>query len=429
MLLVVHLSFSHAKQLLMKLLFESLQTYANLGLGLMAANYIPTRCVNPCLPVFLRVGIWTQKRVNSYLDKTRAAALKNGHVLFPTNRTRMWSWKLLYSRQTEENWLLQCWWVLFALQHCVWSHWVSFTTSVPVKSCVPVTEEDMQRGSKKRELDALRRHNIQEKGYKVIEMWDCEWWRLYKSTNTVKQHIREDFPYRRSLTAEQLLEEIREGKLFGYVQCDIELAESLRENFANFPPIFKNTFVSKSDLGDLMKNYAEAERFLSQPQKTLISRFTLQTGTLITPLLLFYLQLGLVCPKVHRFVEYTPKKCFNSFVVQSAVDVRGQGVENPNSSVVAESMKLLANISYGYQIMDRSRRTVKKYLTDEKTDAAINSKLFKKLDLENNSLYEVELAKHRFNTMNHSLSGSSFFNTQNFECWSCTTTSPPKSVM
>ena len=29
-LLVVHLSFLHAKQLLMKLLFESLQTYANL---------------------------------------------------------------------------------------------------------------------------------------------------------------------------------------------------------------------------------------------------------------------------------------------------------------------------------------------------------------------------------------------------------------
>ena len=68
--------FLHAKQLLMKLLFESLQTYANLLLGLTLANYIPTRCVNPCLPVFLRVGIWTQKRVDSHLDKTRPVALK-----------------------------------------------------------------------------------------------------------------------------------------------------------------------------------------------------------------------------------------------------------------------------------------------------------------------------------------------------------------
>ena len=56
-------------------------------------------------------------------------------------------------------------------------------------------------------------------------------------------------------------------------------------------------------------------------------------------------------------------------------------------------MKILANSSYGYQIMDRSRHTVTKYLSDEKTYAVISSKLFKKLDHVNNSLYEVELAK------------------------------------
>ena len=96
--------------------------------------------------------------------------------------------------------------------------------------------------------------------------------------------------------------------------------------------------------------------------------------------------------KKHRFVEYTPKKCFNSFVL-SAVDAKRQGDENPNSSVVAETKKLLANSSYGYQIMDRSRHTVTKYLSDEEAHAPINSKLFKKLDHVNNSLYEVELAK------------------------------------
>ena len=78
---------------------------------------------------------------------------------------------------------------------------------------------------------------------------------------------------------------------------------------------------------------------------------------------------------------------------QSAVDARRQGDENPNSSVVAETMKLLAISSYGYQILDPSRHTVKKYLADKKTHAAIFSKLFKKLDHVNNSLYEVELAK------------------------------------
>ena len=255
-----------------------------------------------------------------------------------------------------------------------------------------LTEEDVKRGKRRRELDELRRSYIQEKGFTVIEMRESEWWRLYKTTINVKLHIREIFPYRRSLAEQQLLEGIKKGSLLGYVQCDIEAPENLRVNFANFPSIFKNTLVSKNDIGDLMKTYAEEGGIMSQPRKMLISSFTIQNGTLITPLLLFYLQLGLVCTKIHRFIEYTPKKCFNSFV-QSAVDARRKADENPNSSVVAETMKLLANSSYGNQIMDRSRHTVTKYLSDEKTHAAINSKLFKKLDHLNKSLYEVELAK------------------------------------
>ena len=171
-----------------------------------------------------------------------------------------------------------------------------------------LTEEHIQRGSKKRELDALRRHYIQEKGFKGIEMWECEWWRLHKISNAVKQHIRKDFPYRRSLGSEQLLEEIKEGKLFGYVQCDNEVPKNLRSKFVNFPPTFKNTLVSRSDNGDLMRNCAEEEKLLSQPRNMLISSFILQNGTLITPLLLFYLHLGLVVTKIHRFVEYAPKK-------------------------------------------------------------------------------------------------------------------------
>ena len=255
-----------------------------------------------------------------------------------------------------------------------------------------LTEGNIQHGSKKKELDALRRHYIQEKVYKLFEIWGCEWWRLYKTSKTVKQHIREYFPYKRSLAAEQLLEEIKEGKFFGNKQCDIEVPENLRANFANFPPILRNTLVSKNDIGNLIKMIAEEERIMSQPRKMLISSFTLQNRTLNTHLILFYLQLLLVVTKIHRFVEYFPKKCFNSFV-QAAVDASRKGDENPNSSVAAETMKLLANKSYGYQIMDRSRNTVTKYLSDRETHAANNSKLFRRLDHVNNSLYDVELVK------------------------------------
>ena len=124
----------------------------------------------------------------------------------------------------------------------------------------------------------------------------------------------------------------------------------------------------------------------------LISSYCLEDGTLITPLLLFHLELGLVCKNIYRFVEYIPGKRFNNFV-QSAVNACREGDENPNSSVIAETMELLANSSYGYQIKDRSRHTVKKHWNDEKTHGAIHTKYFKRLDHINDQLYEVELAK------------------------------------
>ena len=139
-----------------------------------------------------------------------------------------------------------------------------------------LTEEDVKRGSRRRELDELGRSYIQEKDFTVTEIWECEWWRLYKTTANIKLHMRENFLYRRSLTEQQLLEGKKNRSLFGSVQCDIEVPENLRVNFANFPPIFKNIFVSKNDIGGLMKKYAEEGGIMSQPRKKLISSFTLK---------------------------------------------------------------------------------------------------------------------------------------------------------
>ena len=135
-LLVVHLSFFDAKHLLMKLLFESLQTYANLLLELMPANYIPTRCVNLCPPVFIRVGISIQKRVYSHLDKTRPAALKIW--LCPISNKQYHNVKLKASlQQADKRKLTDLVLMRFVLTTILFlKPWVAFTTSVPVKSCV-----------------------------------------------------------------------------------------------------------------------------------------------------------------------------------------------------------------------------------------------------------------------------------------------------
>ena len=92
-------------------------------------------------------------------------------------------------------------------------------------------------------------------------------------------------------------------------------------------------------------------------------------------------------------------------------------------------MKLLANTSYGYQNVDQSRHTVTKYLTDEKTHAAINSKLFKKSDHMNNSLYEVELVKAEIEHKEPIIVEFFILQYAKLRMLKLTTTSSPDSVM
>ena len=134
---------------------------------------------------------------------------------------------------------------------------------------------------------------------------------------------------------------------------------------------------------------------MSQPRILLISSYFFHNGTIITKLLLFYLDLRLVWEKFYHFVQNILKKSFKKFV-ETAVNARREGNENPNSSVITETMKFLANNSYGYQIMDWCRHKGKKILSDEETHGAINSKQFKRVGYIDNQLYEMEVVKSKY---------------------------------
>ena len=41
-----------------------------------------------------------------------------------------------------------------------------------------LTDADIERGVKRRQHDEMRRDYIQQKGYQIVEMWECEWWSL-----------------------------------------------------------------------------------------------------------------------------------------------------------------------------------------------------------------------------------------------------------
>ena len=132
-----------------------------------------------CQP--MPTGLYTRwdfdwKRVDSHLDKTRPATLKLRSCPFSDeqdqNAKKEASLQQADIKKSTASVLIG--FVLIATMYL--KQGVAFTTSVPVKSCVLLSlKKIFQRGSKKRELDALRRHYIQEKDFKVIEMWECEW--------------------------------------------------------------------------------------------------------------------------------------------------------------------------------------------------------------------------------------------------------------
>ena len=200
----------------------------------------------------------------------------------------------------------------------------------------------------------MRGDYLKGKGCNIVEIWECKWWESVKEEENVRNHVRKNFPFKLLLKQESLPAKIRDGEMFGYVKCDLEVFTGLKYQFLSFPTIFKNFNFSRADIGDYMRDYLVENKLLKQPQRTLISSFNLENGTIITPLLKFYINIGLKCILIFRFVQNTLRKCFNTFL-QSVVDARRGGDENPHSSVVAETMKLLGNSSYGYQIMDRSK--------------------------------------------------------------------------
>ena len=81
------------------------------------------------------------------------------------------------------------------------------------------------------------------------------------------------------------------------------------------------------------------------------------------------------------------------------VDARREEDENLLSGVVAETVRLLGNSFYGYQIMDRSKHSIKKYLNDKKTHKALNEPVFIRLITVEKDFHGVELLK---STIEHS---------------------------
>jgi hypothetical protein len=102
-------------------------------------------------------------------------------------------------------------------------------------------------------------------------------------------------------------------KLFGALEVDLHVPDTMKSKFTEMPPIFKNVEVSRNDIGDHMRQYAVDHDIMSQPRKGLVGNMFGEKIMVISPLLKWYVEHGLKVTQIHQVVEYTPATCFQKF--------------------------------------------------------------------------------------------------------------------
>ena len=85
---------------------------------------------------------------------------------------------------------------------------------------------------------------ITDLGYNLEVMWECTWKAKVKADKIIipdTYYYPTEHEYR--MSEAKILQHIKDGKIFGAVEVDMEVPDHLKDFFKEFPPIFKNTSV------------------------------------------------------------------------------------------------------------------------------------------------------------------------------------------
>ena len=209
------------------------------------------------------------------------------------------------------------------------------------ESCLLDNRDDVGSGkspNQKREHTRKIGDYIRQAGFSLVEMWECEW-RTYKRTNAVHNPYKYPTEDTYRMTKLEILEHIKNDKLFGAVEVDINVPDSLKSHFEEMPPVFKNTTISQDDIGDYMRDYLAHHGKTFKDTRYLVGSMFGTKILIITPLLKWYLAHGLTVTKIHQVIEFSPRQCFGGFVDSISNDRRAAD-RDPNMKPVAELSKL-----------------------------------------------------------------------------------------
>ena len=191
-----------------------------------------------------------------------------------------------------------------------------------------------------------KREYLEEKGFKVITMWECDFIRTMANNPVLQTDYNKYKPnfykkHNRAVTQEQILHAIANGELYGYALVNIYVPEPLREAFDTFPPIFCNHTVEKEHLSPHMLHHVEKQGIkFDKGRRLLLTGMEAEEILLSSKMIEWCLKHGLRVSKVWEVVEFVPSRPFKEFV-DDVADRRLQGARDPNKKIIAEIYKLM----------------------------------------------------------------------------------------
>ena len=147
---------------------------------------------------------------------------------------------------------------------------------------------------------------------------------------------------------------IREDKFFGFVLCDLSTSDKIKEKYKtlNFPPIVRRQEITE----ELLSDYQIEMLRLSNRKLPITTVINAWEGTrllMFTPYLKFLLKIGVKITKVHQIIQYSPGKCFSSFINKC---VKGR-IDAGADKTKANTFKIAMNSSYGKLLENVSKYT------------------------------------------------------------------------
>ena len=145
-----------------------------------------------------------------------------------------------------------------------------------------------------------------------------------------------------------------------------------------------------------MQEYAKQQNIKDVPRRLLIGSYFGKKIGFSSPLLKWYLEHILVVTNIYTVVEYVPNPAFNTFMTQVA-QARLDGDRDKDKALIAETMKLIGNSSYGKLITNKEKHHDIIYVNETEIGEEIMDNYFYDMTELPNGYYEPSQTKK--NTM------------------------------